>query len=279
MSDWSPSRSATWNTCRRLYWLRHIARVTPSQPVGSALMHGRLVHAGLQAAYEGARDEGAAPDAMMSVFYPYANQAIHDYTDTDPIHIRARRDAASEVSALLEALPVPAPGAILGVELPFEIVVDGVSIKGVIDLALLTSAFSVHIRDWKTGELPADIEVNPQLGTYHREARARWSFATKITVGLYNTRQRRELPGQFSLDTEAFVLDRLVSHYRDMAAVHEAARHGRRSIQDSYPPQSGSHCSRCDCRSYCPLFAGASLPVRDEAVVRQEKERIDSLIN
>lgn len=242
-------------------------------------MHGRLVHAGLQAAYEAARDEGAQSGSMMATFYSDAHQAILDYTDQDPIWMRARHDAAAEVDSLLRVLPVPAPGAILAVELPLAVAVEDVTVKIVIDLVLLTGAYSIHIRDWKTGQLPADIGLSPQLGTYHWAARQRWAFATTITVGLYNTRYHEELPGSFTPETASFVMERLVSHYREAVATGEAVRHGRRSIEDSYPPRPGPHCTGCGVRSYCPVFAAVTLPVRDENVVRQEMARIESLIN
>jgi RecB family exonuclease len=278
---WSVSRAALWRECPLHYYLRYVAKATPSQPVSSALMHGRLVHTGLQAAYESARDTPVAPGAMMSAHCPPAHEAITAYTDRDGAEITARwrRDAMGEVESLLEALRAPVPGAVLGVETSFELVVDGVTVRGVLDLALLTGARSVHIRDWKTGALPEDIGLNPQLGTYHRAARTRWAFATKVTVGLYNTRRHEEISDVFAPETEAFVLDRLVSHYRDAAAVSEAVRHGRRSVREGYPARAGEHCASCDCRSYCPLFADVSLPVRDETVVRQESKRVHELIN
>lgn len=241
-------------------------------------MYGRLVHAGLQGAYESARDEpGRGP--TMAAYYPEAAAAIEDYADRDPIMQRTRREAAIAVEALLAALPTPAAGAVLAVELPFTIVVNGVTIRGVIDLALQTSAISVHIRDWKTGELPESIGIHPQMGVYHRAGRALWVFATHLTVGLYNTRRREERDGTFSAETETFVVDRLVSHYRNAMAAGEAVRHGRRSVVEAYPTTPGPNCSRCDYRSYCPLFASLVLPVRDADEVRLEGARILRLIN
>lgn len=278
---WSVSAAQTWTDCRMRYWLIHEQRVTPSQRVDSNRMHGRLVHVGLAGAYQqAATDPGGQPrGTAMSAHAGAAREAIENYTDRDPITTRHREAALAEAERVLRVLPIPAMGAILGVELPFRMTLDDVVVTGVMDLLLRTGVDSVHTRDWKTGAVPDEIGLHPQMGTYFQATRVQLPWVRSITVGLYPTRTLAETTGTFTAETLDHVLDRLVQKYRDTVHVARLVDHGELSIVDAYPTRSGPQCARCDYRSYCPIFTGVDLPVRDAAVVAAQKERIRQVIN
>jgi hypothetical protein len=263
------------------YWLAYEQRVTPSQRVDPHRVHGRLVHVGLAAAYQAAANGPGSwsRGAVMSMFAGAAREAINVYVDRDPITVRQRESALAEVERVLRVLPIPAMGAILGVELPFRMTVNDVVIIGAIDLLLRTAVDGVHTRDWKTGAVPTEIVVHPQLGTYFQATRERFPWARSITVGLFPTRALNETMGTFNAETLDYVLGRLVEKYHQSVDTAQLVGHGELSIVDAYPTNPDSQCSRCDYRSYCPLFAGVDLPVRDITAVAVEKDRIHRLIN
>jgi hypothetical protein len=276
---WSVSRAETWS-CRFRYWLHYEQHVQPSQRVDPQRLHGRLVHVGLAGAYQhAALGNGWPAGTTMIAYAEHARTAINAYVDRDPITERQREAALAEVERVLRQLPIPAKGAILGVEMPFRMTVDRVTIDGVVDLILRTGIDTVHDRDWKTGAIPDEIVLHPQMGTYHGATRQHFPWARQITVGLYSTRRLEETIGTFSQETADHVLGRLLSKHREVTETARLVRQQGVSILDAYPPRASAACTRCDYRSYCPLFARASLPVRDEAVVAAEKKRVDSLIH
>lgn len=277
--NWSPTRAESWRACRFRYWLRYEQHVQPSQVVDPQRMHGRLVHAGLAGAYQRAAiADGWTIGAWMIEFAEDARAAIMGYTDRDPITERQRETALAETERVLRQLPIPAPGAILGVETPFEMTIDGVTIDGVIDLMLRTGQTTIHDRDWKTGTIPETITLHPQMGTYSAATARLFPWARTVTVGLFSTRHLQETLGEFSAETIRYVLDGLLRKHHEAVEMARLVRQRRVSILVAYPPRSSAACSRCDCRSYCPLFTRVPLPVRDETVVASEKKRIDNLI-
>ena len=277
---WSVSAAQTWADCRMRYWLAYEQRVTPSQRVDPHRVHGRLVHVGLGAAYQAAANApgGWTRGTTMSMFAGAARDAIDVYVDRDPITTRQREAALAEVERVLRVLPIPAMGAILGVELAFRMMVDDIVIVGAIDLLLRTAVDAVHTRDWKTGAVPDEIVLHPQMGTYFQATRERFPWARSISVGLYPTRTLTETMGTFNPETLSHILTRLVEKYHDSVNAARSVDRGQVSIMDAYPTNAGRQCSRCDYRSYCPIFAGADLPVRDADIVATEKARIHSLI-
>lgn len=277
VAEWSVTKAWAWRSCPRRFYVRYVLGLPPSQPASDSRVFGRMVHAGLQAAYEAARDQpGGGP--AMSAYYDLAYAAIMDYGrgvggEGGTIGRTARLDAAGVLEALLPWLRVPYPSSILAVERGFVVDIDGVRVRGVIDLALQTGPRSVHIRDWKSGALPeADqLPLNPQLGTYRLVAPLLWSWADEFDAGLYGVRAREERSISIGDDVARYVGARLLWHYYDSVDAAEARAAGA-GLDQTYPTHPGSQCVTCDYASYCPLRAHLSLPVRDENEVAQGKQ-------
>lgn len=281
---WSVSKMQLWQQCRYAYWLRYIARVAPSQNVSPDRVHGRLVHAGLAAAFEAARSESRVPPGQtMIVFRRQAHDEVMTCSVRGGRATERQRDLAwHEVAEVLERIPVPAPGAIVLIERPFTIQPGEFAINGVIDYGARTGRNSVHLRDWKTGDVPTDPEElkrNVQLAVYAAALPlllAEW--LRTLTVGLYNTRTGREVITTIGNDMIASALGQIETIARKERSVGQLVREGVKAPREVYPTRAGQHCTKCDFRSYCPLFAKATLPVRDPERVERDKQRVEHLL-
>jgi hypothetical protein len=276
MTAWSPARSSIRHRCPRQYLLRYELKAMPTQPDDHGRIVGRVMHAGLAAAL-GARAAGAPADALtrpaMARYYPTAERAMMTHPDYPRLSIAEAMRACGEVHWTLVAIPPPHPAAILGVELPFTVNVDGEQINGVLDYAVRTGENSVHVRDWKSSAVTWRPTTDPAVPLYGWEARRRWPWATTITVGIYSIRSRREQVETLDPDASRYLLDRLVADAREARA--EAAALTTDTVDALYPPRRGEHCRTCSFRSHCPLFRHVTgLPMRPGINLATERHRL-----
>lgn len=252
---WSVSQSSAWQ-CPRQWWLNTIARAMPAQPEASNRVRGRALHAAIECAYRLAVMNPAEgfmiqflDDAVRLLWQSWGRHQRQDDYNT----------AVGQLTELFLTLPVPAPGAVLGIErkavLEHSDKFGTYKINCVMDLVFKTGPTSAHIRDWKSGRVDDDVHSNVQLAIYDLAARMLWPWLTTITVGLYSVRENRETdPVELTAEDRETALSLMLYDASDAYAT--VAEHG------PFPPNPGERCSTCVFRSYCPEFTGALLPLR-----------------
>lgn len=268
---WSPSRVLSYRSCPRQEALRYrrpvIAPAVVTEPRDSRRASiktrlGSATHVALQAAYEAA---AALPGhryagQRMSVFSEVATAALYDAWERLGLPFGATEDdptadgsllaqVESEVFDVLTRLPVPRPGAILGVE--HELVVPtpgGRVMQGVLDLALQIGPDALHIRDWKRRSLqslPRSTELprDDALAFYRFAAHTYWPHLRRVSVGLYSTISNREVTADVALPVAESVV---LGH--DLLAERADTDRERR------PTPDGTNCTYCPVRDDCPAW-------------------------
>lgn len=267
---WSVSQSRALEQCPRQWWFQYEARAQPAQPRGVPQLVGSAIHAGMEAAYNALQRGDERPGRTLSVSVGLeALAAFSQYWDANAAHVRdyEREDAERLLLELLDEIPTPARGNVLAVEQRFTLT-EPSPVTGVMDLVLRSGVSWIHIRDWKLGKVPVkpeELEHDIQLATYVRAAQQAWPWATRITVGLFSIRERREVIHELHPESVAHAAARLA------ADAGEAATHVRSRWVE---PRTGEHCEGCSFRSYCPKMDRIkNLPVVagvDVAAVRAE---------
>lgn len=270
---WSVSQTHALAQCPRAWWFQYEARAQPAQPRGVPQLIGSAIHAGMEAAYNAVQRGDERPGHTLSVSAGLeALAAFSQYWDANAKHVREyeREDAERLLLELLDCLPVPARGNVLAVEQRFTLTTPTV-VSGVMDLVLRAGMTWIHVRDWKLGSVPTkpeDLEHNIQLATYVRAARQAWPWATRITVGLFSIRERREVIHELHSESVAHAATRLA------VDAEEATMRARSKWVEPLP---GEHCNGCRFRSYCPAMDKIkNHPVEtgvDVAAVRAELTR------
>lgn len=260
---WSVSQSSAWQ-CPRQWWLSNIARAMPAQPEAPNRARGRALHAAIECAYR-----LAIMNPVRGFMIRFLDDAVRVLWNTWGMHQRQDdyNTAVGQLTELFLTLPVPAPGAVLGVEkkavVEFADKFGEYKINCVMDLVLKTGPTSAHIRDWKSGRISDDLSANVQLALYDLAARTTWPWLDTVTVGLYSVRENRETePVELTAEDRAVALSSLLYDASDAHATLAEARSGIVSGAEGFPPAPGERCSSCIFRSYCPQFSGALLPLR-----------------
>lgn len=290
--SWSVSQTHAMAECPRAWWFRYVAAATPAQPRSVKQLIGSAIHAGLEAAYLAAKADVAWAGSVMragrtmgSTHGLAALAAFSAYWDANGAGVRdyEREDAERLLLELLDMLITPRSWEVLGVEekfslrlFPQEPDVSPVTVHGVMDLVFNTSVGdtkSIHIRDWKLGPVPTgetELQRNAQLCAYAGAAVHRWPWVTRITVGLYSIRERREISTVLHPDS----IERAA---RQLA--HDAETGRLRAEQKWVEPTTGDHCGGCRFRSYCPKMNRAKPPVMDGVDVAAERARLNNILN
>lgn len=292
---WSVSESHAMAECPRQWWFRYVAKAIPAQPRSPKQIIGAAIHAGLEAAYRAAREAiNATPSSrafrsvrgvpLVATGSLAALAAFSAYWDTHGLLIREyeRDDAERLLLELLETLATPQPWEILAVEEKFTFRVEprdstpAAIITGVMDLVFNTSvgtSKSIHIRDWKLGSVPTnpeELERNVQLCTYAAAATWLWPWVTRITVGLYSIRERREVRTTLHPDS--------IEHTaRELLFDAETGR--LRAERKWVEPTPGEHCGSCRFRSYCPAMNKMKSPVLATVDIKSERARLAQLLH
>ena len=289
---WSVSQTEAMAECPRAWWFRYVAAATPAQPRPVKQIIGSAIHAGLEAAYRAAKADVQWTGAVMRAGRTLASThglaalaAFNAYWDANGAGIREyeREDAERLLLELLDVLITPRAWEVLGVEERFSLRlfpqttdVSPVTVHGVMDLVFNTSVAatkSIHIRDWKLGPVPTDrreLERNTQLCAYAGAAVHRWPWVTRITVGLYSIRERREITTELHPDS--------IEHAAQQLA-HDAETGRMRAERKWVEPTAGEHCGGCRFRSYCPAMNRMKPPVLDGVDVKAERARLNAILN
>jgi len=282
---WSVSQSHALAECPRAWWFRYVAAATPAQPRAVKQLIGSAIHAGLEAAYRAAKANTSWTGRTMADTYGLAAlAAFNTYWDANGTGVREyeREDAERLLLELLDVLTVPRAWEILGVEERFSLRLfpqddmPPATVHGVMDLVFNTTVAdkrSIHIRDWKLGSVPTsetELQRNTQLCTYAAAAVHHWPWVTRVTVGLYSIRERREISTELHPDS--------IEHAAKELA-HDAETARLRVERKWVEPTTGDHCGGCRFRSYCPKMNRTKPPVMDGVDVVTERARLNGILN
>lgn len=277
---WSPSRSAKWRTCPRQFLYEDVLDAAPAQPEAARRKRGRVMHAGMEAAFRTLFTGKHRGALSMAWYINEAHEAMREHPDAESLSMSDMAECCQLVSTVLATFDVPNPGSIVGIEHPFSFIHKGIPIHGIIDLALRTGAHSVKIIDWKSGRIAERAEMlegNTALGTYSIAALRAWPWATTIEVGLHSLRHNESRFVTMTRAMQELTLSRLA---RDFHAAQSARNHlDPLTVEDVFPAMPGDHCGGCVFRSYCPMFADSNPPVRPGVDVVAERERLEARIS
>lgn len=255
---WSPTKIRRYRTCpaqwRMMEELPRGRRADFDLDLALPLKLGIISHAGMQAAYEMARDglRPYRPDEFMSVYSDAALDAVARAADGFGLGETFELvQVEEEVLAALERLPRPRPSAVIGIECQLDDVVDGVPIVNVLDLILQTGATSLHLRDWKRRSikslpLSAALPDDPQLCSYRSAVARHFPWATRVTVGLYSLISNREVTAELPLS-------------RALGTMAGEIATTRKAEEDTLcrPTPDGGNCERCPVKAQCPVWTDA----------------------
>ena len=276
---WSPSRSTRWRTCRRQFLLKDLLAAEPAQHAARRNLRGNVMHAGMEAALRTVAAGKYRHATSMAAFFGEAETAMREHPSAAELPAADLADCVGIVYAALTGLGVPAPGSILGVEMPFTFVHHGMPVKGIIDLALRTGPVSARVIDWKSGRIPErseQLEGNTALGVYSVAAMRAFPWARTIEVCLHSIPRAQSVQLVITREMQELVLERLAGDFH--AAESARARLAPESVDDLFPASTGDHCTSCVFRSYCPEFRDSSPPVRPGVDVDAERERLAARI-
>lgn len=260
--EWSVSAAALYrDVCPRQWSYRHGPHKLPPAPRSSSptpihLARGKILHAGIAAAYtEAARELATTPGglagARMSRYATAARRAIGQAWEAEGQP--GDSDDVLEILALMRDLlisrPVPARHGIYAVERRIRARLDsGRAVVAIPDLVLRTGKGTVRVVDWKTGAIdgPAETLRSQQLLVYAWLIAAADHSVTAVEIELHSIRRAIGHP---VTPTPAQVAD----------AVNRLDRTAARAEADTEcAPRVGPHCTGCPFRQVCPAFGGAA---------------------
>lgn len=277
---WSPARSARWRACPRQFLLKDVVVAAPAQFDARRVLRGQVIHAGMEGAIRAVSHGKHRNARSLFDFLAEAQETMEAHPAAADMSVPDFAECLRVVSSALAVLEVPLPGSIIGVEFPFSLRHNGMTVNGAIDLVLRTGPYSLRVLDWKTGKIPdraEAIEGHTALGVYSIAALRAWPWARTVEVGLYSVPQNRSVNLVVTRSMQEMVLNRLS---RDFHAAHHArARLSPETLDEVFPARSGEHCTSCVFRSYCPEFADSTPPVRPGVDVDAERERIATRIS
>jgi RecB family exonuclease len=126
-----------------------------------------------------------------------------------------------------------------GIELDFDVDVDGVRVKGFIDQVLTIAPDVLHVRDVKSGAAPAD---DLQLGVY-KVALEECYPGVEAPSGDFLLTKSGSVT--FPYDLGEYTFDRIAEMFRELEDNIQAERFD--------PKPSPQVCRRCDVASSCPF--------------------------
>jgi putative RecB family exonuclease len=168
------------------------------------------------------------------------------------------------------------PTQVLGVEVPFELSVGPVRVRGTLDRVDRIADDAIRVRDYKTTRQPPrrdDAEESLQLALYDLAARELWPWARRVEVALDLLRH------DVVLRVERTDAQRDATRRYVLATAAQIAR-------GDYPPRPSTLCATCDHRAQCSTYADARAGKRvhvgaepgDLPAVAREREELAVLL-
>src|SRR5690606_13146666 len=128
----------------------------------------------------------------------------------------------------------------LGSELPFEVDLDGILVRGYIDLVLKGAGDEAIVRDTKTGNMPGDIF---QLATYGVAVGIQ--YGTMVSTGEYWMGKTGK--PTFPYDLTEWTRERVTEEFHELEDNLQAG---------NFPADpEPSKCMFCDVNTSCPVFS------------------------
>jgi len=269
----SPSRASDFKTCPLLYRFRCVDRL-PEAPTLAAT-RGTLVHAVLESLFD----------------LPAAGRTLESARGLLPAAWERVRAEAPEVDTLFPegtggpefAEWIASAGELLGHyfdledpsrlepearELPVEVVVDGLRLRGFVDRVDVSPAGDIRVVDYKTGAIPREAF----------EAKALFQMKFYALV-LWRTRGvvPRQLRLMYLADTDTLSYapdeDELRRFERTVQAIWAAI--SRAMQTGDFRPSPSRLCDWCDHRALCPAHGGTPPPFPQHAVLTDPRDRLD----
>lgn len=262
----SVSRLKLYESCPRAFWFRYVAKAERSSgpEANLAPRFGSLLHETMEDVYRWVVAEehvGPLPEGKIVEFY----------------RMRWHASNLSGLSLFQEGLKILRSYArtqgdvdhwkVLGVEVAFDLEVEGFSVVGRIDRADKVDDETVRIVDLKSNRLlfsSNDVETDLQMGVYAMAARKLWPWATKVELCYHMLRH------DIVQSTE-----RLDAHLEEVSAYISLL--GRRTESDTeYLPVVGPNCVYCDYSGHCSAFH-AAMESGKEAAAWPETEELERI--
>lgn len=250
---WSVSAAHTYQTCPLQWSYRYGPHKQPHTPEAPSVhrLRGRVLHEALAAAYQAADTEladtpGGLLPGTMTRYHRAARAALGVAWETH----RMPSDSAEALECLqlladvLDALPIPARGAIYAVEHRIRTrTAGGLLVVLVPDLVLRTGDGMIKVRDYKTGRVdPTAVALSQQLLIYAGLLAELDPTITGVEIELYSLRSATGHVVPADPRQVADAIDRL-------------ERTAATATADTDPaPRPGGHCASCPFQQVCPAM-------------------------
>lgn len=247
----SVSSVLAYEECPRRYGLAYVQRVPPERLAPSHWRLGRVVHAGLEAAYK-ALAEGAEPARVRDAALAGTRAA------GEAEELQGEAGSLEQALALVESstarlLLETTPEQVLGVEVRLSGKGEGgVLVHGFVDVALRAGPDALELRDHKVTRKPRaeeELRSDFQLGLYGWLARRRWSWAERVWVSHHYPLQ------------DAVLRVELAPTAMEQAAARLSLTALAAEKDKALAAHPGSHCQWCAWQPSCPEGRGPEEPV------------------
>lgn len=249
----SVSQLLKYGNCSEEYRLSYIVKKNPYKPA-AWLAQGTAFHVAVEGWEDSGRDVGfdigrtyqLAYDAEIESFkqrQPDLKVWLHAPRITTEDDIKARRLRGIEQLKNYVQFAEDNPFGIkaiddytLGLEMPFEVEIGGILIKGAID-QILMDFDGVEVRDLKTGNRES---AKIQLGVY--------AFVVEKIFGWHVTKASY----YYAKDNKVVTLSRQDLDRYDEVYLSELFQSLEKGIESNiFIPNPGSHCTLCPVKDYC----------------------------
>lgn len=183
----SVSRLKVYEQCNKRFWFSYVTQAPRTTSVPADF--GKLCHAVLQGLYEWVMEEeftGIIPESKLIEIYRELWSTQHRFTDEGTEELRGEALYAEGLRMCRDYLnghPDVDHWNILGVELPFDIEIDGQRLFGFIDRVDKIDDETIEIIDYKTNRMlfeREELEHDIQVSIYALVAERLWPWAKKV---------------------------------------------------------------------------------------------------
>ncbi len=271
----SVSRLKTFEQCNLKFWFEYVADYPRGE--NAAADFGKFLHAVLEDVYGSVVDEefqGIIPEAKVTACFRAQWEASGLI---DPI---LYAEGLKIIRGYFDQHPDVDCWDILGIELPFDIEIEGRRVKGFIDRVDRVDHETIEIIDYKSNRQmfeKEDLEIDTQVSVYAIVIPQMFPWAKKIRFRFDMLRHGKS---QFTQRTQEEL---------EIAAGYIASTANRTEIEArEWPAKLGFLCNYCSHRQRCDAYNAAITagPAHDDQVdvsvgnlvsVSRERERLNNM--